>query len=96
MILGNVNDHLAGERVVMLDTRTRAIPANFPGWGHPQAASFLQAIPEGATGTVRAVESHGAAPHTRYTVRYDDGSRAAGLAWGVDFLFVSGAREAGR
>ena len=90
MILGNNHDTDKGRPVTALATRVRRYPANFPGWGAPDAATTLLAIPEGLAGVITSVESHGSAPYTRYTVRFADGTRAAGLCIDADFAFADG------
>jgi hypothetical protein len=83
----NRNEYRRGQRVTTLETRTRRMPADFPGWGSPDASAALLPIPAGLHGTVTDVESHGSNPWTRYVVRFDDSSHAPGLVDGEDFTF---------
>lgn len=85
MIRGNVNDADKGRRVISRETRVRRLAVDFPGWGAENYADFLLPTPAGLPGTVTHVESHGSNPWTRYTVRYDDGTRSSGLVPGADF-----------
>jgi hypothetical protein len=84
MILGNVHDDHKGRKVVLIRTR-RVLAVDFPGYHAKNYADFIVDREPGLTGTVTHVESHGANPWTRYTVRFDDGTRASGLVPGHDF-----------
>lgn len=75
----NKNDDHRGRRVVITHTSHRRFAQDFPGWNAPNYGAFILPIPDGFAGIIRDVESHGAAPYTRYTVRFDDGSYASGL-----------------
>jgi hypothetical protein len=86
--MANIHDTDRGRPVRALTTRRNRRPLDFPGWGQPGDTESLLPIPAGLAGTVTSVESHGAAPHTRYAVRFTDGSRAAGLVAGQDFEFT--------
>ena len=86
----NVHDHHRGRSVVTLrSSRTRRLPADFVGWGHPDAIGSLLEPKTGLTGRITNVESHGSNPWTRYTVRFDDGSTASGLVLGVDVEMIA-------
>ena len=61
---------------------------DFPGWGAPNYADHLLPIPGDLLGTVTTIESHGIAPFTRYTVKFDDGTRSSGMTYGKDFVAV--------
>lgn len=87
MILGNVNDGDKGRRVVLIRTR-RVLHQDFPGWGADNYADFLVDRDPGLEGVITSVESHGSNPWTRYTVRFDDGTRASGLAPDKDIRFA--------
>lgn len=89
-ILGNIHDSDAGRPVRALATRHRRLAVDFPGWGDPGYASYLLPIPEGLPGAITGVESHGANPWTRYTVRFADGTTASGLVIGTDIAFADG------
>jgi hypothetical protein len=84
---GNIHDNHKGRAVRALTTRHLRRAADFPGWDAPDYGSYLLPIPEGLTGTVTNVESHGAAPYTRYGVRFSDDSSASGLCPGTDIEF---------
>ena len=85
----NVNDNKKGARVVSLPaSKVRRYGSDFPGWGHPDAASFLLEPIAGLGGVVTAVESHGSNPWTRYAVRWSDGSTSNGLIDGHDVRFA--------
>ena len=88
MIAGNIHGNRKGMKVRGLDTRHRRRAVDFPGWGADNYADFLLPIPQGLTGTVTSVESHGSNPWTRYSVRFDDGTAASGLAEGTDIEFA--------
>src|SRR6185503_15979543 len=75
----------SGKRIVALATETRGWGPDFPGWGDPNAADFLVAITAGMTGEIVCTESHGSNPWTRYSVKFDNGTRASGLVLGKDF-----------
>lgn len=81
----------AGKAVVTLTTRTRRLAPDFPGWDHPNYGDYLLDIPAGLRGTITGVESHGSNPWTRYTVQFEDGSRASGLVLGVDITTAPAA-----
>jgi hypothetical protein len=89
-ILGNVNEAHKGRTVRALATGHKCTGPDFPGWGDPDYAAHLRPIAEGVTGTITSVESHGAAPYTRYTVAFADGTRASGLVLGTDVEFAAG------
>lgn len=55
------------------------LAVDFPGWGADNYADFLIPLEDGLRGEITSVESHGAFPYTRYTVRFEDGTRASGL-----------------
>jgi hypothetical protein len=78
-----------GRAVTALCARGNRLMPGFPGWDAPDYHDFLKPIIPGQPGTVTDVESHGCNPWTRYTVRFDDGSRASGLCEGEDFRFTS-------
>lgn len=80
-----------GARVHTLgDVRTKRFPATgFPGWGDPHAADYLLDTPPYLDGVITAVNSHGSAPYTRYSIRFDDGSHAE-LNYGEHFVFNAG------
>jgi hypothetical protein len=87
----NVNEHRRGQRVITTATvHGNRLAADFPGWGDPNYADYLIPQQPGLTGTVVDVESHGSDPYTRYTVRFDDGTRDMGLAEGRDIQFTAG------
>lgn len=75
---------LTGRRIVALGSPITRHAVDFPGWGHPNAFDYLLPTPAGLAGTISNVESHGMNPWTRYSVRYDDGTRAYGLVLGRD------------
>lgn len=83
----NVNSNHKGRGIVSMETRTRRLSQDFPGWGAPDYREHLLPIPAGLTGVVTTVESHGSNPWTRYTVMFDDGTRASGLCLGTDFTW---------
>jgi len=89
--MSNVYDHHRGRAVVSLASRRNRLAADFPGWGSPDYAKFLIPMIGGLAGVITDVESHGNAPHTRYCVRFDDGSRASGVVLGVDFTWADGS-----
>ena len=67
--------------------RTRRLAADFPGWGDPNYGDyFVDDNAAGLAGVITAVESHGNAPYTRYNVRFEDGTRASGLAPHTDIV----------
>lgn len=70
--------------VTTLTTTHRRFPVDFSGWGAPDAAAQLLPIPAGLHGVITRVEHHGIAPFTRYSVEFEDGTRASGLALGRD------------
>ena len=86
MILGNIHESDRGRRVRMVAGSThRRFPAGWNGdWDN---VGWLDPQP-GLAGTVAGVESHGSNPWTRYGVRFDDGSYAAGLCLGTDIAFI--------
>jgi hypothetical protein len=67
----------------------RVRTADFPGWDAEDYEAFLVAPVVGMYGTVDHVESHGQAPFTRYSVKFDDGTRSSGLVAGRDIKIVS-------
>lgn len=85
----NIHSHHKGREVVALETRHRRLAVDFPGWGADNYRDFLLPIPAGLTGVVTTVESHGSNPWTRYTVRFDDGTRASGLCLCTDFTWAT-------
>jgi hypothetical protein len=88
-----INVHAADQGrpvTVLAGCRHRRFAADFPGWGAPDHADYLIDMPAGLAGVVTAVESHGARPWTRYSVRFEDGTRASGLYLGTDFAFADG------
>jgi hypothetical protein len=87
-VIGSIHDGDKGREVIALETRHRCYGPDFPGWGNPGSSAHLREIAPGTAGTVTHVESHGAAPYTRYAVLFDDGTRASGLAAGQDFKFA--------
>jgi len=84
--MANIHDGLRGATIRTLATASRRYPADFPGWGTPGAAASLLPIPPGMTGLIRSVNSHGMAPYTRYSVLFPDGTHAADLILGADFI----------
>lgn len=84
MLLGNVNDHLKGRKIVALETRRRRFAAGFPGWDAPDCDDYLLPIPAGLCGEITYVESHNSNPWTKYGVRFEDGTTAHGLIMGSD------------
>jgi hypothetical protein len=86
-VTGNVHRHHEGRRVRALVTRHQRRSVDFPGWGAEDYRDYLLDIPEGLTGVVTDVESHGSNPWTRYSVRFSDGTTASGLALGEDIAF---------
>jgi len=84
----NIHDADRGRAVRALTTEVRCFGPDFPGWGDPDAASFLRPVTEGAQGTITDVESHGSAPWTRYAVRFADGTHVSGLRLGDDIQFA--------
>ena len=88
--MSNIHEADRGRPVRALATRTRCFGPDFPGWNHPEAASFLRPITEGTPGTITDVESHGSAPYTRYAVSFDDGTGGGGLCIGEDIEFADG------
>lgn len=58
----------------------RRFAVNFPGWSDPNFCDFLLPTPARLTGIVTRVEQHGINPWTRYSIRFDDGTRISGLA----------------
>ena len=86
----NVHDHHRGRSVVTLrSSRTRRLPADFVGWGHPDAIGSLLEPVAGLIGTITNVESHGSNPWTRYSVRFVGGSTSSGLVLGVDVDLIA-------
>lgn len=73
-----------GHPVVSLGSPVRGFGPDFPGWGHPDAVSYLREIPAGLAGVITQVESHGSNPWTRYSIRYP-GLTTHGAVPGVDF-----------
>jgi hypothetical protein len=95
-ILGNIHADHKGRRVVITSTSThRRFGTDFPGWGAANAADFLLDPKPGLTGTITAVTSEGHAPWTSYSVKFDDGSRSAGLTMGTDIEFQTVDLDAG-
>jgi hypothetical protein len=88
--MSNIHEADRGRPVRALATQVRCYGPDFPGWGHPEAVSFLRPITEGAPGTVTDVESHGSAPYARYAVDFGDGTHAGGLCLGDDIEFAGG------
>ena len=86
--MANINQHHKGLNVTSLGAKHRRFAADFPGWDVPDHASYLLPITAGMTGVVTQVESHGIAPHTRYSVKFPDGSHASGLVLGQDISFA--------
>lgn len=73
-----------GKRVVTLDTQTRRLAKDFPGWDAPNHLDFLLETPAGILGTIIKIEHHGSNPWTRYYIRFDDGSVSGGMIIGKD------------
>jgi len=84
MLIGNINAHLKGSKVVAVETSHRRLAVNFPGWGAPDYVDYLLPIPAGMTGVITDVESHGSNPYTRYGVEFADGTTAHGLMMDTD------------
>lgn len=88
--MSNIHEADRDRPVRAMATQVRCYGPDFPGWGHPDAASFLRPITDGAPGTITDVESHGSAPYTRYAVDFGDGTHAGGLCLGEDIEFADG------
>jgi hypothetical protein len=84
----SIHEGHKGLRVRALATGHRCWGPDFPGWGDPDAAARLRPIEAGQLGVITSVESHGAAPYTRYTVAFENGTRASGLCLGDDIEFA--------
>lgn len=84
----NINDHHKGRTIMTLATRHRRLSADFPGWDAPDRERHLLDTPHGLRGQVVSVESHGSNPWTRYTIKFEDGSRGTGFCHGVDFVWA--------
>lgn len=78
------NPHITTDPAAHLPNK---LAADFPGWGAPDYADYLIPIQPGEPVWITDVESHGAAPFTRYSVEFPDGSRA----YGIDPAIVVGA-----
>jgi hypothetical protein len=59
--------------------QVRALAVDFPGWGDPNYRDYFVDHLAGVEGEVVGTESHGSNPWTRYTVRWDDGTRSSGV-----------------
>jgi hypothetical protein len=75
--MANIHDSDRGMTVTLREPR-RALAPNFPGWEHYTQDDFVDHEP-GITGVIVSVESHGSNPWTRYSVRWEDGSRSSGV-----------------
>lgn len=74
---------IAGDRVRLIRS-IRLLGADFPGWGDPSYPDHFVQGPEGLSGVVTYVESHGSNPWRRFSVRFDDGSSSSGLCLGLN------------
>jgi len=71
---------IEGTRVrTLAGIQTRRYAVDFPGWDSPNAQEFLLPTPARLVGTVTCVEQHGSNPWTRYSIKFDDGTRVSGL-----------------
>lgn len=87
------NNPAIGKPVIAMETSTRRLAIDFPGWDHPDHLAYLMEIPLGLAGEIVEVELHGSNPWTRYTVTFHDGTRASGLIIGRDIRLDQMARR---
>ena len=66
-------------KIQAIDVHGFALAADFPGWGAENYKDFFVEVPAGLTGTVVSTESHGMAPFTRLVIKWENGSRSAGV-----------------
>lgn len=90
-----------GQTVVIREgegVRGLYLTADFPGWGDPDHENHLAPLADvaGMTATVTSVNSHGNAPHTRYTLRLANGGRIIDAVPGNDFDWTPWAVTHGR
>ena len=74
----NIDRHHKGSTVTAVQP-VRAFDADFPGWGAPDWADHIYTVEPGTMGAITGVESHGAAPYTRYSIEWVDGSHSYGV-----------------
>lgn len=79
--MNSIHEHHTGRRVIIANTISgkRGFAPGWPGWEAANRLDFMPVIEAGWVGTITNVESHGAAPHTRYTVLFENGVRANGI-----------------
>lgn len=85
--MANIHEHHKGRRVVVREgVKRNYLPADFPGWGAPDALERLAPMADiaGMVGVISSVESHGSNPWTRYSVTFGNGGSASGLILGED------------
>lgn len=77
----NIHASHLGVRVqVVAETTQRALTADFPGYGKGiDLEPFYRPIVVGMTGVITSVESHGMNPWTRYSIKFDNGTRTSGF-----------------
>ena len=76
---------MTGQPVVSIDSGRRRFAVDFPGWSDPSHLDYLLPVPQGLRGTVTYVEQHGSNPWTRYSIKFEDGSKMYGAIAGEDF-----------
>jgi len=57
----------------------RFLAPDFPGYGAENYGDFILELAPGLAGQITYVESHGNAPHTRFTITTPDGYRTSGV-----------------
>jgi hypothetical protein len=79
--MNTTHDSRQGRRILIPNTigNKRGFAPGWPGWEAPNRLDFMPTIEAGWVGTITNVESHGAAPYTRYSILFENGVRANGV-----------------
>ena len=80
----NVHAHLKGRKVYSLPG-ARALLDGFPGWGSDEAFDYCGEVAGGLEGVIQSVNSHGMAPYTRYSIKWETGDRTIDGTPGNEF-----------